>query len=315
MGWCVECRRIVTLVPTLDGDYQCHHGECQAKLVLCENYREANVCNWTVAAKQDRAYCDSCELTEVIPDLSQPQHRARWFQLEAAKRRLLYSLDLLRLPYRRSDAAADPPLRFQFLDQAAASKPVSTGHNNGCITIDFVETDDVEREKSRVAFGEPQRTLIGHFRHEIGHYYWQVLVLGREEESFRDVFGDERSPAYAEAKQQYYERGPLPDWKDEYISAYATMHPWEDFAECFAGFLDMIGLLDTVEANQIQIDEHPQGFSERILTYQRLAVFFNEISRERGLLDLVPEVFTKTVIGKLCYISQLVDRAASSCSV
>lgn len=181
-----------------------------------------------------------------------------------------------------------------------------TGHANGIITISLVEADDVEREKARVAFNEPQRTLLGHFRHEIGHYYWDVLVAGKAEESFRELFGDERSPTYQEAQQRYYDQGPLPQWEPTFISAYATMHPWEDFAETFGSYLDMFSLLDTASNNGL-IDRLPDDFSERILTYQRHAIILNEISRERGLIDLVPEVLTQGVVEKLSYIDRLIQ--------
>lgn len=309
VGWCCSCRRMVTLIPTIDGGLQCHQPDCQAKLALCDNYAKAEVCNWTRAESSGDVYCESCQLTEIIPDLSQPEHHYRWAQLEAAKRRLLYSLDLLHLPYRRNDVAANPPLRFRFLAPSEASDaPVTTGHQNGCITLNLVEADDVHREKTRVEFHEPQRTLIGHFRHEIGHYYWDVFVAGdvKMEQQFRELFGDERSPSYVEAQQQYYQNGPPDNWQENYISAYATMHPWEDFAESFARYLDMISLLDT--AQQHQLMERPRGqFADMVVAYQRLAIGMNEMARERGLLDLIPEVITRRVEEKLTWIHRFVE--------
>jgi hypothetical protein len=205
VGRCAACGEIAALIRTIDGGYRCHHDQCRAKLVLCHNYAVRNVCNWTIPVGSSAQYCDSCQLTEIIPDLSRPELCERWFQLESAKRRLLYLLELLNLPYRRSDPKAHPPLKFQFLDDSASDQPVTTGHQNGCITINLAEADAVEREKVRVAFGEPQRTVLGHFRHEIGHYYWDVFLRNRDEERFRRVFGDERNPAYAAAQQKYYQ--------------------------------------------------------------------------------------------------------------
>lgn len=309
VGWCDTCRRISALVPKGEGKYQCQHPECAALSPLCRNFTETKICNWTVSEGHGPEFCASCELTEVIPNLSVPEFRTRWFQLESAKRRLLYSLDLLGLLYRRT-TSVDPSLSFRFLDPSGSNQPVTTGHAKGCITISLIEADDVEREKARVAFNEPQRTLLGHFRHEIGHYYWDVLVAGKNEDSFRELFGDERSPAYQQAQQKYYEQGPLPQWETHYISAYATMHPWEDFAETFGGYLDMFSLLDTAVEHQ-WVDQWPADFSERILTYQRHAIILNEISRERGLIDLVPEVLTQPVVEKLTYIDQLIQNAKS----
>lgn len=307
VGWCDTCRRIASLVPTSDGKYQCQHADCQAESALCHNFTETKICNWTISEGHGPTYCASCELTEVIPNLSVPEFRTRWFQLESAKRRLLYSLDLLRLPYRKPENV-NPPLSFRFLDPAGSNQPVTTGHANGCITINLIEADDVEREKARVAFNEPQRTLLGHFRHEIGHYYWDVLVKGKEEESFRKLFGDERTPLYQEAQQRYYDQGPLPNWESDYISAYATMHPWEDFAESFGSYLDMFSLLDTAMEHQL-IEGLGEDFLERVLAYQRSAIIFNEVSRERGLIDLVPEVLTPPVVEKLKYIHELIQGA------
>lgn len=305
VGRCAVCGRIATLIRTIDDGYQCHHDDCQAKLALCDNYATRNVCNWTVPGGSGAKFCDSCQLTEVIPDLSRPELWERWFQMEAAKRRLLYSLNLLNLPYRRSDPRANPPLKFQFLDASASHQSVTTGHQNGCITINLAEADAVEREKTRVAFGEPQRTVIGHFRHEIGHYYWEVLVRGRDEERFRALFGDERTPSYEEAQKRYYQQGPRSSWEAESISAYATMHPWEDFAESFAGYLDIISLLDTAQHHRL-IQPPPEDFPAMVLAYQKLAVILNETTRERGLLDLVPEVLTSKVVKKLGYVHQLI---------
>lgn len=307
VGWCDTCRRIASLVPVSDGKYQCQHADCQAESALCHNFTETKVCNWTISEGHGPQYCASCELTEVIPNFSVPEFRGRWFQLESAKRRLLYSLDLLGLPYRRP-ANVEPPLSFRFLDPSGTNQPVTTGHANGCITISLIEADDVEREKARVAFNEPQRTLLGHFRHEIGHYYWDVLVAGQVEQSFRELFGDERSPTYAEAQKRYYEQGPLPGWEGNFISAYATMHPWEDFAETFNCYLDMFSLLDTAEEHRL-IPRRQHDFLKRVITYQRSAIVFNEITRERGLVDLVPEVLTPPVVEKLTFVHQLIQGA------
>ncbi|MCA9069034.1 MAG: putative zinc-binding metallopeptidase [Planctomycetaceae bacterium] len=309
VGWCDSCRRMVTLLPTINGGLLCHQPDCQATLALCENYAKNQVCNWTRPDSSGDVFCTSCQLTEIIPDLSQPEHHYRWARLEAAKRRLLYSLDLLHLPYRRDDSAANPPLRFRFLAPSQSKDtPVTTGHQNGCITLNLVEADDVEREKARVELEEPQRTLIGHFRHEIGHYYWDVFVAGQDEveRQFRDLFGDERSPTYQEALKQHYENGPPENWQEDYISAYATMHPWEDFAECFAGYLDMVSLLDTAQQHQL-LERPNQHFPDMIQAYQRLAIGMNEMTRDRGLLDLIPEVISKKVGEKLAWIHQFVQ--------
>ena len=182
----------------------------------------------------------------MIPDLSLSVNQMRWRRLEEAKRRLFYSLLRWRLPI---PTVADDPergLRFEFLaDQGGDAPKVMTGHDGGLITISIAEADDVERERRRTAMGEPYRTIIGHFRHEIGHYYWDLLVRdGRRLDECRALFGDDRQD-YSEALERHHQFGPPQDWRDGYVSAYATMHPWEDFAETWAHCMHIVDTLET----------------------------------------------------------------------
>jgi len=305
VGRCAVCRRVTSLGGGDAGDpLRCQHPDCRAELKLCRNYESLGVCNGTVSKDFADVYCSACQLTDVIPPLEDAELRRRWSEAERAKTRVLDTLDLLKLPYRRDDPDAAPPLVFHFLTETETADPVVTGHLNGRITINLKEADSVERETSRVAFNEPQRTLVGHFRHELGHYYWDVLIKGRDEERFRSVFGDERSPSYDEARQHYYANGPTPQWETQFVSAYASMHPCEDFAECFAQYLDIVSLLDTSHHHRL-IDEVPEAFEEKVPIYQRLAIVFNEATRERGLLDQVPEILTPAVVEKLQYLHDL----------
>ncbi len=164
---------------------------------LCLNYSQENVCNWAVLVDDPNAYCRSCRLNRVIPNLSQPGTRESWARMEAAKRRLIYSLLCLGLPVSSKDEDPQRGLAFEFLADsvsgAAGATSVRTGHLNGVITISLAEADDAERERRRLQMHEPYRTLVGHFRHEIGHYYWDRLIQGTERiEEFRRLFGDER---------------------------------------------------------------------------------------------------------------------------
>jgi hypothetical protein len=197
---------------------------------LCRNYTEHNVCNWAVSASDENPYCLSCLLTRVIPNFGVPGNKEAWYKMEIAKRRLVYTLMALDLPVERKENSSDTGLAFEFLaDPGDPALPrVLTGHANGLITVNIAEADDVERERRRQNLREPFRTLLGRFRHEIGHYYWDVLVKdGRPLERFRDLFGDERED-YGQALQRYYQDGPTADWQERFISAYATSHPWED---------------------------------------------------------------------------------------
>lgn len=244
-----------------------------------------------------------------------PGNKRRWGDLEQAKRRMLYTLDLLGLPYCDNDGAL--PLRFEFKGDPVDSQnwrlvsggeQVMTGHADGVITINIQEADSIQRERARVQFGETLRTVIGHFRHETGHYYWQRLVDGQCVNAFVAVFGDHRSPPYDQAQQQYYANGPQPDWKSRYVSAYASMHPWEDFAETFATYLDMAAVLDTAANAQLIPSINLSGDLESLVNrYRQLGIGVNEINREMGLLDPAPLVMSTGVISKLTFIHNLIS--------
>lgn len=320
LGFCPQCRNIVALLPQ-EGGYRCGNLDCGAALVKCLNYSRHNVCNHClVDAATDEGLCDCCRFNETIPDLSAPGHWQKWQRLEAAKRRLFYDLGQLGLPYGTAADGIQPPLSFDFKADviprndfwrsSGKAEKVYTGHASGRITINIREADDVEREKLRVDMGESQRTLIGHFRHEIGHYYWDMLIKGRREEESRAVFGDHDHPSYQEALETHYANGPPADWTERCISAYASMHPWEDFAETWAAYLDMVSGLDTAQHVGFggQADPVHASLDDMVIRYQQIGIALNEINRSMGLLDVVPEVFVPPVIDKLRFIHELVLR-------
>jgi hypothetical protein len=330
VGWCPVCKGMHALLPQEDGRYTCANPACRAHLVKCHNYAVHNVCNRMIAvATTEPAHtnhgklCDYCRFNATIPDLSVEGNLAKWYQLEVAKRRLLYTLDVLNLPYGTRADGFELPLSFDFkADIAPASKAwrsseggekVYTGHANGKITINIREADPVEREKLRVNMGETHRTLIGHFRHEIGHYYWQLLVQHKEEDAFKALFGDHTCPSYQQALSYYYKNGPKPYWRQAYISAYATMHPWEDFAETWGAYLDMVSVLDTAENAYLlkpgTDDLASKNFDSMVVSYLQLGIKVNEVNRAMGLMDILPEIFTQPVLQKLKYIHQLIHKA------
>jgi hypothetical protein len=243
----------------------------------------------------------------VIPDLSVEKNRSRWERMEQAKRRVLVGLKSIGVPL--ADLQSTLPLWFEF--KADGAEPVSTGHADGVIVINVREADDVEREKSRVAFGEPQRTLVGHFRHELGHYFWDVLVKPHCLEEYRALFGDETNPSYADAQQAYYQSGPPDDWRARFVSGYATMHSWEDFAETFGTYLDLRAVLDTAQEFKVT-PSLPHEFQEMLLQYQSVGIMANEWNRDMGLLDLVPEVFVEPVRKKLHFVHRLLTEVGKS---
>ncbi len=314
VGWCEACNDLASLTLLENDLYKCDL--CGQSIQKCRNYSVEQVCNRLRvpdSSNPEAALCKACELTETIPDLSIEGNREKWARLEQAKRRLVYQLDLLNLPYRE----VVPALSFDFKGHVIApedvwrkgepAEHVYTGHSDGKITINIQEADDVEREKLRVDMNEAQRTLIGHFRHEVGHYYWQLLVQGQQEERCIAIFGNHNDPDYATALAQYYEQGPRPQWNLDFISAYASAHPWEDFAETFALYLDIRSVVDTAEHLKIPLPSvnNPNEFAEYVIGYQKLGIIVNELNRCLGIFDLVPEIIVQPVVEKLSSIHEL----------
>jgi hypothetical protein len=317
---------IVPLLPLGEGDLSCGNSACGVLLNKCHNYVAYNVCNRCLVATSDMAtdndssaelaLCDCCRFTRIIPDLSVPGNLEKWYRLEAAKRRLFYDLDLLGLPYGtkaqdgrsilRFDFKADINLTNQFWQPLGIQEQVFTGHADGIITINIREADDAERERLRVELGEAKRTLLRHFRHEIGHYYWDMFVKHKRETDFNGLFGDPTRPSYQDALKRYYETEPPADWQERFVSVYATMHPWEDFAETFATYLDMVSLLETAYYNSFSGEPSPIcDLDTMVKQYQRVGIALNELNRSMGTLDVVPEVFTPVVKQKMHFVHQL----------
>lgn len=324
VGFCPQCQEIVSLASQSDGTYRCGNADCGAALAKCANWMQHNVCNQCVllASVLQLPLCDCCRFNATIPDLSVAGNLEKWASLEAAKRRLFYDLNLLGLPYGTEAEGFKPPLAFDFKADVIPAdgvwrntnraEKIYTGHVGGKITINIREADEVEREKMRVEMREPQRTLIGHFRHEIGHYYWEMLVKPEHAQEFTELFGDDNNPPYSQALERHYQIGPPPDWRQRFISAYASVHPWEDFAETWACYLDMVALLETAQNVGFVRQDSIAGddVDEMVLRYQRLGIALNEMNREFGLLDVVPEVLVPAVVKKLRFVHEIVGSAA-----
>jgi hypothetical protein len=301
----------------------------QVPVRFCAN-AEYRACNWLIPASEPDVYCVACQHNRTIPALGRAENLIRWQRLEMAKHRLFYTLLKLKLPL--STRAQDPQgLVFAFLsdpDEPSDNGPrILTGHENGLITINIAEADDAEREQRRHSMGEPYRTLLGHFRHEVGHYYWNVLVRDDASlEQFRQLFGDERQD-YAEALRRHYAQGPRKYWQEEFVSAYAGSHPWEDFAETWAHYLHIVDSLETASAfgmrvrpaisrgrelaAEIDFDPHDVGDLDRLIqAWLPLTFAVNSLNRSMGQPDLYPFVLSPMVISKLAFIHERI-RAAS----
>jgi hypothetical protein len=284
---------------------------------LCQNYEQHNVCNWAIPAGSEDTFCMSCSLNDTIPNLDAADAKQAWVRLETAKRRLLYSLMDLGLPIERRAPDGDAGLAFSFKG-STAEEEVFTGHSNGLITINIAEASDPFRDRTREQMGEAYRTVLGHFRHEIGHYYWDRLIkCGRWLEPFRAMFGDETAD-YEEARKRHYDDGPPADWAGQYVSAYASMHPWEDWAETFAHYLHMVDTLETAGAYGLALKPksasgapipnvatrrlHFDDFDELSAAWLPLTNALNSLNRSMGLNDLYPFVLSEPAITKLRFV-------------
>lgn len=307
-----------------------------APLKRCANHDVA-ACNWLVpgVASDGPALCRSCALTRTRPADRDVEGLAAFAKAEAAKRRLVFQLAEIGLPIVSRDEDPERGLAFDLLSSRSA--PVTTGHDAGLITLDLAESDDAYREKTRQYLGEPYRTLLGHFRHEVGHYYWMVLVEDADHlEPFRALFGDERAD-YKQAIDRHYDKGAPADWAARCVSEYATMHPWEDWAETFAHTLHIRDTLQTAASfgllvagpldertgrrnpslASIPLPDEPEseGFDSVIADWLPLTYALNAVNRSMGRDDLYPFVLAPAVIDKLTYVHGRIQETTGHASV
>ncbi|MGL6095953.1 MAG: zinc-binding metallopeptidase family protein [Fimbriiglobus sp.] len=298
---------------------------------LCENYATHDTCNWAVPTDDPNPdpLCASCRVTTVIPDISKPALKTKWYKLEVAKRRLLFTLAALKLPVVPKDDDPDAGLAFEFKadpDDPKAPR-VLTGHADGVITINVAEADDPEREKRRQLLREPYRTLLGHVRHEVGHYYWDRLIRDDETllSAYRERFGDERAD-YGEALKKNYTDGPVADWSSRHVTSYASVHPWEDWAETWAHYLHIVDTLETAAACGVTLRPHRRGdpkltaipdpvdacadsFDEIIDSWYPLTYMMNSLNRGMGVPDAYPFVLSPPAVEKLRFVHETVATA------
>lgn len=286
-------------------------------LEFCSNYKWG-VCNWLVTQNEYSDYCLSCSLNRVVPSRSETENFDKWHKLEIAKRRLIYQLLKLQLPVKPKPIDEDG-LTFDFISNNTNDK-VYTGHANGVITILLDEADSVHREQLRKQLNEPYRTLLGHFRHEIGHYYWMFLFDASNRKAYRAVFGDERKD-YAESLKQYYEKSESDAWRNDYITKYASAHSWEDWAETWAHYLHLMDTLETAHSLGIRFSQdeqcpnpyETQNFMDIYNASVALTCSVNSLNRSMGVPDIYPFVIPAKAVEKLTFIHDLLnDRTAST---
>ncbi|RMS02828.1 hypothetical protein ALP74_03562 [Pseudomonas coronafaciens pv. garcae] len=294
----------------------------------CANLDTAAACNWLFPEHNAGEFCVACSLNRTIPDQSIAENGERWRKVETAKRRLVAQLISLGLQVIPKSIDEEAGLAFDFVGVDLEGKLPTTGHANGLITLNIEEADDAHREAMRVQMHEPYRTLLGHFRHEVGHYYWDRLIADtRWQDGYRNLFGDERA-SYADALDHHYKNGAPDNWQESFVSAYATMHPWEDWAETWAHYLHMMDAVDTalgfgMSAREMELDyqlfpldvlydpQHPGGpaFLSFVNAWIELASMLNELSRSMGQPDFYPFVLPPAVIAKLHFIHLVIQDA------
>jgi hypothetical protein len=325
LGFLPDIMTLSALEP--DGDAWRTLADPPRTMRFCDNATH-DACNWLVDAGSDQTLCEACRHNQTIPDLSDPANLLQWQKIEIAKHRLFYSLMRFGLTF--PDRTQDPEngLGFDFLADLPSEPHVMTGHDNGLITIALAEADDAERERRRTDMHEPYRSLLGHFRHEVGHYVWDRLIRdGGQLEACRRLFGDDEQD-YAAALERNYQEGPPLNWQDHFVSTYASSHAWEDWAETWAHYLHIIDTLETARAFGLtvrpqEVQDHSLNATVRfdpygdvpietiIEAWLPLTFAMNSLNRSMGNADLYPFVLSQPVIEKLGFVHGLLRQQSA----
>ena len=317
-----QCRRLSlrdsALLVIASGSDSDHAGAVEAsEYQLCAN-RHLAECNWLGEGRAgSRAVC----IVPTDPHTA-PRHRHSrddGLRERRASQTAAHSRTRGTRPsHRRTRRGLRYGLAFDLL--SSACEKVFTGHDNGIITLDLAEGDDVHREQLRVAMDEPYRTLLGHFRHEIGHYYFYRLIGSSPDllSRSRELFGDPDAD-YQEALDRHYSQGAPSGWDQQFVPSYATMHPAEDWAETFAHYLHIRDTLDTAAA--FGFAPANAGYQQRVLGPQRVRhddsnVVAVELVAEHGQpLDgqgrPVPVRVAGAGPGKMRFIHNVIDEATA----
>ena len=325
LGFDADTLSLLSLQPNADGSFSAAD---QKNYHYCANY-SYGVCNWLTSTAQPGSFCKACSLNRIIPDLHQAEYLGRWRAIEGAKHRLVYQLLRMGLPVIPKLGNEIHGLLFDFKadDAAYSDEKVFTGHDEGVITINIAEADDIEREMARRQMDEVYRTLLGHFRHEIGHYYWDLLIPNSPQiGECRQLFGDDTIP-YEEALEKHYKQGAPANWTSNFISKYSSAHPWEDWAETWAHYMHILDTLETASAYNLSVrnaQNQQNGptsvvlndpytlddFGEVFQQWMPLTFAMNSLNRSMGLNDSYPFLTPKPVTDKLSFIHQLVRNSA-----
>lgn len=337
--YCVQCNAslgfdpqrmdVVALQPAKDNSYVFFDNRgnitpATPRYNYCIN-KQYSVCNWLLPIDSGGEYCIACNLNRTIPDLSQPEHLEKWARIEVAKHRLVYSLLRFQLPVISKFQDEDKGIAFDFMaENKQGTERLLTGHDHGLITLNIDEADDAIREMARNQMDEVYRTLLGHFRHETGHYYWDQLIKDTNRlQPFRNLFGDETID-YAGALKQHYSKAASDSWTAKFISAYANAHSWEDWAETWAHYMHIVDTLETAYSfgltvnprvadpenamsASLNIDPYATKYFEDIIErWIPLSFVMNSLNRAMGMKDSYPFVINEAVKQKLNFIHETI---------
>lgn len=304
LGRCCQCDTLTSFQRT-ESAWTCD--ACHAVVHRCQNH-DRQVCNSFLSNANQ--LCKWCVFTIDIPDLSVPDNVDRWAAMEASKRQLLLQLMELKLPPYVDDLRTTHPLTFRFIEDSVVNGQTCktlTGHTDGVITVNLAEADTVHRERQRVDLDEPQRTLIGHMRHEIGHYIDWAWASRVDREGYIQVFGDPSQSDYATAVKRCYQSDAPRGWEQHHVSRYASIHPWEDFAETVNVYLDLMAIAVTAnDQGTARMDTSPSSDPSKLVPeVLKIVVEVSEYNHDLGLNALLPEKLPPTVIKKLAFVHQL----------
>lgn len=321
--FCLNCQRRLAFQPLENRIYSLDNFDSASgqgvatdgqAVQLCKNDIDYGVCNWLVT-EPGYSYCISCSLNHMIPNLLAPDRREWWANMEQAKRKLIYTLLSLKLPVVNKSTDPEGGLAFEFIEDKSSNPDVEdeivlTGHMNGLITVNIAEADNVKREQVRQSLGESYRTLLGHFRHESGHYYfWKLINNDQARAEFRDLFGDETAD-YQQAMDNYYANRDNMLRDPRMISHYAQSHPLEDWAECWAHYLHMVDTLETAAVFAIHSDAEQPVFNsvdDMLTRWGDLTIMLNALNRSMGMADAYPFILSDLTLRKIRFVHSLVN--------
>ena len=173
---------------------------------------------------------------------------------------------------------------------------------------------------------EPYRTLLGHMRHEVGHYYWERLIARHAACSapFRASVRRRARRLRRGAAGALPERPARPTGSRGSSAPTRRAHPWEDWAETWAHYLHMVDTLETAAACGVSIkprrrDEpalarvpaaagSPDAAFDRLMaSWFPLTYVLNNLNRGLGVPDAYPFVLSRPAIEKLRFVHETAD--------